>query len=116
MPATHPYDLVTGTAPTPPTEAPMSIPAYPPPTPHEDVDNQLPEFPEDWKPPSRPIFRLLFRATCRYLIGETSLEPLWQQVTQDNGWERFFVASCDSVTQITTAVSIPSILIHSLKD
>ena len=116
MSDTHPCDLVTSTAPTFPTEAPKSIPVYPPPTPRGDVDNQLPEFPEDWKPPSRPIFRVLFRMVCRCSIRQTSLEPLWQKIIQDKGWEGVFAASRESVVQITTAVSIPSILILSRKD
>jgi hypothetical protein len=49
--------------------------------------------------------------------GQPDLEGFWQQLVKDGGWERYLTASCDAVTQITTAVSVlPLVLILSGKD
>ncbi|OJA14415.1 hypothetical protein AZE42_07672, partial [Rhizopogon vesiculosus] len=73
--------------------------AYPPPTPREDIENQLPELPEDPKLPSLLQFVFDF-----FLVRRKSSELLWQQVRRDeDGWEKYFGASRNAIAQITAA-------------
>ncbi|OAX33676.1 hypothetical protein K503DRAFT_786331 [Rhizopogon vinicolor AM-OR11-026] len=74
--------------------------AYPPPTPREDTENQLPELPEDPKLPSPLPFQFFFGF---FFVRKNSFELLWQQVRREDGWEKYFGASRNAIAQITAA-------------
>ncbi|KAJ8594476.1 hypothetical protein M405DRAFT_808885 [Rhizopogon salebrosus TDB-379] len=76
-----------------------------PPTNHRGSTNcnQLPDFPQQWKLPSSLYARLHAIIFCPVCTGQPDLEGFWQQLVKDGGWERYLTASCDAVTQITTA-------------
>jgi hypothetical protein len=116
MSHTNPDSPVTADTSLP--EVPLMTNTYPPPTPREDIENQLLKLPEDWKLPSRLLFRIFFHIICVLLLGQSqsNLELLWQQVRRENGWEKYFAASCDVVVQITAAVSLLPVLMHLRKD
>ncbi|KAG1831657.1 hypothetical protein DFJ58DRAFT_848192 [Suillus subalutaceus] len=55
---------------------------------HEETESQLPELPDDWKPPTEPDARYHFTSFCQLMVGEPTLEKLWQEVAQENGWKK----------------------------
>jgi hypothetical protein len=86
---------------------------YPPSRTREDIEIQLPQFPDNWKPPSWLPFRFIFAFMCWIALGETNLEQFWQDLGEENGWETCHARFRDAVMQLTTAVGILLTLILS---
>src|SRR6267154_1839414 len=73
------------------SEDPLKTPGvYPSSTPHTEVENQLSEIPDDWKPPSEFFARLFFTIRCLFILGRFNLEEVWQVVREEpeNGWKK----------------------------
>jgi hypothetical protein len=46
----------------------------------DSVEMQLPELPEDWKPPSEPRAWQNFAFLCKFTLKQPNLEELWWEV------------------------------------
>ncbi|KAG1870869.1 hypothetical protein F4604DRAFT_1926424 [Suillus subluteus] len=60
----------------------------PPSTLHKEAKNQLPELTDDRKPQTESRARYYFTPLFQLIIGEPTLEELWQEVRQENGWKK----------------------------
>lgn len=66
-------------------EDPAKKSVSPPSTLHKETKRQLPELTDDRKPPTESRAQNFF---CQLIIGESTLEELWQEVRQENGWKK----------------------------
>ncbi|KAG2110161.1 hypothetical protein BD769DRAFT_1495736 [Suillus cothurnatus] len=54
----------------------------------KETKSQLPELPDDWKPPTEFYAQRRFTFFCQLIVGKPTLEELWQEVRQENGWKK----------------------------
>ncbi|KAG1851227.1 hypothetical protein C8R48DRAFT_726377 [Suillus tomentosus] len=53
------------------------------------VEKQLPELPEDWKPPLGSRAQQTFAFLCSLILNQPNLEKLWREVEKETGWQEY---------------------------
>ncbi|KAG2123518.1 hypothetical protein BD769DRAFT_909907 [Suillus cothurnatus] len=54
--------------------------------PDGEMESQLLDIPDDWRPPSHPFARVFYTQLCLVTLGKPDLEELWKDVSHEAGW------------------------------
>ncbi|KAG1726110.1 hypothetical protein EDB19DRAFT_235779 [Suillus lakei] len=66
---------------------------------YEEIESQLLDLPDDWKPPSHPFARFCFTQLCLITVGKPALEELWQDVVHKDCWYECVMRMDDRLKQ-----------------
>lgn len=74
-----------------------------------NVEKQLPELPEDWKPPLESRAQQTFAFLCTLILNQPNLEKLWREVEKETGWQEYNDRLHHEAIGLHVGVSLPFI-------